>query len=73
MAFDPEALYTRLDSERRTRRLSWRGLCKEANVHPAATSRLAYGHNPNVNNLARLLLWLGDTDLKPYIAKEPGQ
>lgn len=70
MTFDPEALYRALDVARRSQRISWRSLCKSASVDPGVTSRLAYGQSPNLDNLARLLVWLGDTDLRPYITKE---
>jgi len=68
--FDPEALYVRLDRARRSRHLSWRALCAAADVDPGVTSRLAYGTSPTVTNLARLLVWLGDTDIRPYLTKE---
>lgn len=68
--FDTEALYSRLDRERRAQRLSWRELSRRAHVDPGVTSRLAYGTRPGVDNLVRLLVWLGDTDIRPYTTKE---
>lgn len=68
--FDPDALYVALDRKRRTRRISWRGLCREAGCAPSTTTRLAHDQLPDVHNLARLLTWLGDTDLGPYITDD---
>jgi hypothetical protein len=67
IGFDTEALYTRLDRARRTQRASWRKVAAAAGVSPSAISRLAYGQAPSVDNLLRLLIWLGDTDTRPYI------
>lgn len=70
VAFDPETLYTALDRARRTQRLSWRELSRRAHVDHNAVHRLAYGTRPDVDNLTRLLVWLGNTDIRPYITKE---
>lgn len=66
--FDAEALYVAIDRERRARYLSWRGVLREAGI-PGVTliTRMAHGGAPDANNLVRLLLWLGNTDIKPYI------
>jgi hypothetical protein len=66
--FDVDALYVALDRERRTRRLSWRGLFREADVADVSLiTRLSNGKAPSAHNLVRLLMWLGNTDIKPYI------
>lgn len=67
-ALDVEALYVALDRARRQRRVSWRQLCREAGIPGSSTTtRLGRGLAPSAENLARLLVWLGQTDLKPYL------
>ncbi|GAA4907645.1 helix-turn-helix domain-containing protein [Streptomonospora salina] len=56
---DVEALYAALDSERRTRELSWRQLAKEMQVSPSLLSRLSNGLRPDVDSFATLVRWLG--------------
>lgn len=66
--FDSEALYLALDKARRVRRLSWRAVLREAGVPGLGLiTRLSREQPPDVHNLVRLLLWLGDTDIKPYL------
>lgn len=67
LAFDPEALYARLDTSRRSQRLSWRALSRQSGIDTALISRLGHGHSPGVGNLVRVLAWLGETDLAPYL------
>jgi len=68
-AFNVEALYLALDKRRRERRITWRQIGREANLanQPSLMTHIARGARPSANNLVRLLLWLGETDLKPYI------
>ncbi|MEU2947389.1 helix-turn-helix transcriptional regulator [Nocardiopsis alba] len=56
---DVEALYAALDSERRSRDLSWRQLAKEVQVSPSLLSRLGNGLRPDVDSFATLIRWLG--------------
>ena len=68
---DCDALYVALDRQRRARRMSWRDVLLGAGIKgPSLATRLGQGHPPAVDNLVRLLTWLGETDLKPYITKE---
>ena len=66
--FNVEALYIALDQRRRRERLLWRDIAKAAGCAASTFSRMGLqGLAPNAENLARILLWLGDTDLAPYI------
>jgi hypothetical protein len=66
---DCDALYVALDRQRRARRMSWRAVLLDAGVKgPSLATRLGQGFPPATDNLVRMLLWLGETDLKPYIA-----
>ena len=68
--FDIEALYVAVDRARRERRLSWRGVLRDAGIPGLGLiTRLAHGKPPDVHNLVRLLVWLGNTDIKPYITE----
>lgn len=67
MIFDVEALYVALDKERRARHLCWRDIGEVTGISPSTFSRMAFGGCPDVHNLARMLMWLGATDLRPYI------
>ncbi len=69
---DTEALYTALDRQRRERRISFRQVLREAGIPCASiTTRLGRHHQVSAENLIRLLLWLGETDLKPYLRAQP--
>lgn len=70
--FDVEALYTRLDKQRRSQRLQWREVSRQAQVHASLFSRMGLqGLAPNLDNLVRLLLWLGETDIAAYVIPAP--
>lgn len=67
--FDPNQLYEALNRRRRHRHLSWRNVAEEAGISPSTLTRLGYGHRPDATGLVRLLLWLGSTDLEPFISR----
>lgn len=71
---DPEALYVALDRKRRQLRISGAEMLRQAGIRGSRSiwTRLAHGYLPDATNLARLPVWLGDTDLKPYIIEETG-
>lgn len=62
-----EALYLRLDRERRTRKVRWRSIALEAGVSASTLTRISQGNTPDADALVSLLAWLGETDLAPYI------
>ncbi len=66
--FDPEKLYVALDRRRRELRISNRELLRQVGEHtPSSMTRLGQGHLPSTDLLARFLVWLGDTDIAPYL------
>ncbi|HEX8024726.1 MAG TPA: hypothetical protein VF484_00840 [Candidatus Limnocylindrales bacterium] len=68
-SLDVEALYVALDKVRRERHLLWRDIAGAAGVSSSTFTRMGlYGQKPNSDGLVRILVWLGDTDVKPYIA-----
>lgn len=71
--FDSEALYVAIDRRRRELGISKREVCRQVGERtPSAVTRIERGTHPSADLLARLLHWLGDTDLSPYIvALEP--
>lgn len=71
-AFDVAAFYAALNAERHRRdNISWRELAREAQISTVGIGReLALGRHPGAGVLIKLLLWMGDTDLAPYLAKD---
>lgn len=67
--FDVSALYDRLDQQREQHELTWKGIAHDIGISPSSFSRMAIGAVPDVHTLSRLLLWLGDTDIGPYVGK----
>lgn len=71
--FDVDAFYITLDGKRRGERKHWRDVCREAGISASTISRMSLdGKLPDVPNLTRLLLWLGDTDIKSFV-REAGE
>lgn len=67
--FDPEALYAAVDRRRRELCISGREVLRQVGEYtPSALTRLGQGKQPSADLLVRLLHWLGETDLAPYIA-----
>ena len=57
--FDVDALHAAMDSERRSRRLTWKEVAAESGVSASTLTRLSQGRQPDVNNLAAITSWLG--------------
>ena len=57
--FDVTALHAAMDSERRSRRLTWKDVASESGVSASTLTRLSQGRQPDVNSLAALTAWLG--------------
>lgn len=57
--FDVAALHAALDSERRSRRLTWKDVAAQSNVSASTLTRLSQSRQPDVNSLAALTAWLG--------------
>ena len=57
--FDVAALHAALDSERRSRRLTWKDVAAQSRVSASTLTRLSQGRQPDVNSLAALTAWLG--------------
>jgi hypothetical protein len=67
--FDPGKLLAALDQHRRSLRITWREVSRQCRVSAPTFSRME-SMSPSAENLARLLLWLGNTDLRPYLTEE---
>ncbi len=57
-SFDVAALHAAMDSERRSRRLTWKDVAAESGVSASTLTRLSQGRQPDVNSLAALTGWL---------------
>lgn len=53
------ALHAAMDAQRRSRRLTWKGVATESGVSASTLTRLSQGRQPDVNSLAALTGWLG--------------
>lgn len=67
---DREALYVRLDRERRARRTSWRAIGREVGISSSGLTQLGQGSSLHADALVSLMAWLGETDLAPYITAQ---
>jgi transcriptional regulator with XRE-family HTH domain len=67
-----DALIAALDSERKTRQLSWRQLAKDAGVSPSTLTRMQQGKSPDVNTFSALTTWL-DIPAERFYADQPHQ
>lgn len=71
VALDVEALYVAVDRRRRQLRISRRDVLRQIGERtPSSLSRLGQGRHPSADLLVRLLYWLGDTDISPYVTQE---
>lgn len=57
--FDVEGFYSALDSERQTRRLTWKQVAAESSVAASTLTRMGQGKRPDVDGLAALASWAG--------------
>jgi transcriptional regulator with XRE-family HTH domain len=56
--FDVSALHSALDSERVSRRLTWKDVSAASGVSASTLTRLSQGKRPDVDSLAALTAWL---------------
>ncbi len=57
--FDVEAFYAALDSQRQSKRITWKQVAKESGVSASTLTRVAQGRRPDVDSMAALLTWSG--------------
>ena len=55
--FNQEAFFAALDTERLSRRKTWKQVAEESKVPASSLSRMGQGKRPDVDSLARLLSW----------------
>lgn len=65
--FNSYKLHGHLDTRRRELGISWNKLSQETGVHNAVIKGLSTGSSCQVEPFLKLLLWLGNTDITPYI------
>jgi transcriptional regulator with XRE-family HTH domain len=66
---DVEALYVALDRKRRALRISGAEMLRQSGVGDTSRStwtRIAHGEGLSADNLVRLLIWLGETDVSKF-------
>jgi transcriptional regulator with XRE-family HTH domain len=55
--FNQEAFFAALDTERLSRRKTWKQVAEESKVPASTLSRMGSGKRPDVDSLAKLLSW----------------
>lgn len=57
--FDAEAFYAALDSQRQSRRMTWKQVAEESGISASTLTRMAQGRRPDVDSMAALSIWSG--------------
>lgn len=66
--FDSAALYVALDIRRKALRISWREVAAQAGLGTDSTlTSLKRGHSLKADTFLRLMAWLSETDVTPYV------
>lgn len=55
--FNQEAFFAALDTERLSRRKTWKQVAEESKVPASSLSRMGKGKKPDVDSLAKLVRW----------------
>lgn len=73
--FDCERFYSALDSHRISRRMTWKQIAEQSGVSASTLTRMAQGRRPDVDSLASLMSWSGESAdkflLSPDAASQP--
>ncbi|MGB3205792.1 MAG: helix-turn-helix domain-containing protein [Crinalium sp.] len=67
--FDAGAFYAALDSQRLSKRITWKKVGEEAGVSASTLTRMSQGRRPDVDSLAALLKWSG-LDVDSFVRRE---
>ena len=66
--FDSAALYVALDIRRKALRISWREVAAQAGLGTSSiTTNLKHGGSLRTDTFLRLMAWLSETDVTPYV------
>ena len=66
--FDSAALYAALDLRRKALRITWQQVAAQAGLGTDSTlTRLGHGGSLRTDTFLRLLAWLSETDVTPYV------
>jgi len=57
--FDVESFYAALDSQRQSKKLTWKQVAEQSGISASTLTRMAQGRRPDVDSLAALLAWSG--------------
>ena len=68
--FNAESFYAALDSQRQSKKLTWKQVAEQSGVSASTLTRIAQGRRPDVDSLAALLDWSG---LKAELFVQGGQ
>ncbi|GAA3644512.1 hypothetical protein ACG5V6_04730 [Streptomyces chitinivorans] len=65
--FNVVALRRRLDFHRKWRKIAWRQVAAETGLNPVVLTGIIRGQAPSVDDLVTLMMWLGETDIVPFV------
>jgi transcriptional regulator with XRE-family HTH domain len=57
--FDVKSFYSALDSQRQSKRVTWKQVAKESGVSASTLTRMGQGKRPDVDSMAALIAWSG--------------
>ncbi len=66
--FDSDAFFSVLDSQRQSKKFSWKKVAEESGVSASTLTRIAQGKHPDVDSLGALCDWAG-TDATKFFKK----
>jgi len=71
--FDLEGFYSALDSQRRSKGMTWKAVASATGVAASTLTRMGQGKRPDVDGLAALASWSGLEVSDFYNPKPPGK
>lgn len=57
--FNVESFYAAIDSQRQSKKLTWKQVAEQSGISASTLTRMAQGRRPDVDSLAALLAWSG--------------
>lgn len=65
--WNPELFWADLDVVRAARGVTWAEVARQSGVLHSTLNRLAGRNSGNVETIAKLMLWMGNTNVKDYL------
>jgi hypothetical protein len=68
--FDVRAFYVAADAKRCEQNTNWSALARQLGMKPDTLLKLQHGRTFSLGTLVRILEWMGETDLQPYMRQK---